>query len=79
MSIKNSNGTIGNRTRDLPACSAAPQPTAPPRAKGKSMVCNNASWVHERAKFRLFNTVELHLFGLSGTASHPDLQKIRII
>ena len=24
--------TIGNRTRDLPACSAASQPTAPPRA-----------------------------------------------
>jgi hypothetical protein len=23
---------IGNRTRDLPACSAVPHPTAPPRA-----------------------------------------------
>ena len=29
---KNSNDTIGNRTRDLPACSAVPLPTAPPRA-----------------------------------------------
>ena len=29
MSMKNSNDTIGNRTRDLPACSAVPQPTAP--------------------------------------------------
>ena len=29
--MKNSNDTIGNRTRDLPACSAVPQPTAPPR------------------------------------------------
>jgi hypothetical protein len=28
MSIKNTNDTIGNRTRDLPACSAVPQPTA---------------------------------------------------
>jgi hypothetical protein len=27
MSMKNSNDTIGNRTRDLPACSAVPQPT----------------------------------------------------
>ena len=27
-----SNDTMGNRTRDLPACSAVPQPTAPPRA-----------------------------------------------
>jgi len=32
MSMKNSNDTIGNRTRDLPACSAVPQPTAQPRA-----------------------------------------------
>ena len=30
--MKNSNDTIGNRTRDLSACSAEPQPTAPPRA-----------------------------------------------
>ena len=29
--MKNSNDTMGNRTRDLPACSAVPQPTAPPR------------------------------------------------
>jgi hypothetical protein len=28
--VKNSNGTIGNRTRDHPACGAVPQPTAPP-------------------------------------------------
>jgi len=31
MSIKNSNATIGNRTRDLPVCSAVPKPTALPR------------------------------------------------
>ena len=32
MSMKNSSGTIGNRTRDLPSCTAVPQPTAPPAA-----------------------------------------------
>jgi hypothetical protein len=32
MSMKNSNDTIGNRTRDLPVHSAVPQPTAPPLA-----------------------------------------------
>jgi len=32
MSMQNSNGTIGNRTRDLPVCSAVPQPTVPSRA-----------------------------------------------
>ena len=26
--MKNSNDSIGNRTRDLPACSAVPQPSA---------------------------------------------------
>jgi hypothetical protein len=31
MTIKNSNDTIGNRTRDLPTFSAVPQPTALPR------------------------------------------------
>ena len=31
MSMKNSSDTVGNRTRDLLACSAVPQPTAPPR------------------------------------------------
>ena len=30
--MKNSNDTIGNRTRDLSTCSAVPQPNAPPRA-----------------------------------------------
>jgi hypothetical protein len=29
--MKNSSDTIGNQTRDLPACGAVPQPTAPPR------------------------------------------------
>ena len=32
VSTKNSSDTIGNRTRDLTAYSAVPQPTAPPRA-----------------------------------------------
>ena len=32
MSMKNPNDTIGNRSRDLPACSAVPQPTVPSAA-----------------------------------------------
>jgi hypothetical protein len=31
MSMKNSSATTGNQTRDVPAYSAVPQPTAPPR------------------------------------------------
>jgi len=30
--MKNFSDPIGNRTRELPFCSALPQPTAPPRA-----------------------------------------------
>ena len=32
MSMINSNDAFGNRTRELPACSPVPQPTAPSRA-----------------------------------------------
>ena len=33
--MKNSYDTIGNRTRDLPACCAVHQPTAPPRTPAR--------------------------------------------
>ena len=33
--MKNSNDTVGNRTRDLPACIAVPQQIAPTRAPEK--------------------------------------------
>jgi len=32
VSMEKSNDTIGNRTRNLPACSTVPEPTALPRA-----------------------------------------------
>ena len=35
--MKNSNDTTGNRAREPPACSAVPQPTAPPRAHTLSL------------------------------------------
>ena len=40
MSMKNSSETIENRTRDLPACSAVPQPTPPPHTMPYSMCLN---------------------------------------
>jgi hypothetical protein len=36
MSMKNSNDTIGNQTRDLLACSAIPNPNAPPRVPSEN-------------------------------------------
>jgi hypothetical protein len=45
--MKKSSDIIGNRPRDLPACSAVPQPTALPRAQlvyiGKSRMISCAS------------------------------------
>jgi hypothetical protein len=41
MLMKNSNDTVGNRTRVLPACSAVPQPTASPRTPLLTNVSNN--------------------------------------
>jgi hypothetical protein len=44
--MKKSNDTIGNRTRDLPACSAVPQPTASPRAVWKNHQNNHERMLH---------------------------------
>jgi hypothetical protein len=35
--MKNPNDPIGNRTHNLPACSAVPQPTAPPSTVVKNV------------------------------------------
>jgi hypothetical protein len=43
--MKNANDTIGNRTRDLPACSAVPQTTTTPRAP--FLVNMNINLLHE--------------------------------
>jgi len=41
--MKNSNDTIGNRNRDLPTCSAVPQPHAPRRTPKVLVDLHNAS------------------------------------
>ena len=45
--MKISNYTIGNRIRDLPTCSAVPQPSAPPLLCRRSYTYNTASFVQE--------------------------------
>jgi len=48
--MKNSDDTIGNQTRNLPACSAVPQPTAPPHAPlfvSSVCKCVVAQWLLE--------------------------------
>jgi hypothetical protein len=86
MSTKNSNDTIRNRTRDLPACSAVPQPTAPPRAPNKTYIkttikiSNYSFWKAwhrmERKKYSLIadstNGYFLWLAILCRTANFPS-------
>jgi hypothetical protein len=67
MSMKNSNDTIENRTRDLPACSAVPQPTAPPRALEllRSTVVLNSHYLLVKiviGNFAVFSNSQLALF-----------------
>jgi len=45
--MKNSNDTIGNRTHDLLACSAVPQPTALQRAPLSKHVENSNTYIIE--------------------------------
>jgi hypothetical protein len=49
MSLKNSSDTIRNRTRDLPNCSAVPQPTAPP---SDPITLSIISWIFKRSILR---------------------------
>jgi hypothetical protein len=62
MSMKNSNDTIGNRTHDLPACSAVYQPTAPPAA------CSAFHSAKPQTKYN-----DLHFTAFSVVIS-PDIQ-----
>jgi len=57
--MKNSSDTIGNKTCDLPACSALPPPTAPSRAHFLQYLT-----------IKIGQQLDLNAFGcLSGTAT----------
>jgi len=66
MSIKNSNDTIGNRTRDLAACSAVPQRTTPPAACPQSVFVSTKI-ISDR---RFFNCFVGWLLGCSCISSN---------
>ena len=59
MSIKNPNDTFGNRTYNLPACSALPQPAASARAskRGDKKVQTKAEKPFAPMKDAYANTV----------------------
>jgi hypothetical protein len=69
MPLKNSNDTIGNRTHDVPACSAVPQPTAPPCAPWSSIMHISNLW------YLITNMITLNAVILQLTVSNSICQK----
>jgi hypothetical protein len=72
--MKNSNDTIGNRTRDVPACGTVPQPTAPPRAPLNSinhlMFVTKTDFHEVRTPIFLWNSYSKMLIKFRLTSKH---------
>ena len=67
LSMKNSNDTIGNQTRDLPVWNAVPQPTAPPRTSIVLILCSIlCGVVRSMHKFACRFVTEDTLIAISG-------------
>ena len=69
MSIKISRDNIGNRTRDLPTCSAVPQPTTLPRVPYNGVSGGQSS---NLARLFLINFLLLTMY-LFSTTPHSSL------
>jgi len=65
--MKDSSDTIGDRTRDLPACIEVPQPTAPPRASSIQYIFQNEILLKSGRAMTEANR------GSSGSISGPSL------
>jgi len=74
MLIINSNNTIGNRTRDLPACSSVPQPTAPPRAPNTTTTTTNNNNNNNNNNYNKYFTGEITLH-VAQTVNTEQLQR----
>jgi hypothetical protein len=55
--MRNSNDTIGNRTRDIPACGVVAQSTAPPRAPSLKLIYNIYSQAAPRREHCVWRTL----------------------
>jgi hypothetical protein len=73
MSVKNCSDTIGNRTRDVPTCSAVSQPTALPRAPSKRVLSRNTSKMQLVVEFIIPKFTEDSTCFERHTAHHQEL------
>ena len=72
--MKNSNVIIGNRTRDIPTCSAVPQPTAPPRApRYYIIIIMNVKTGNKFYERRFFHEIIILLVSLPTEPSYLQL------
>jgi hypothetical protein len=82
MSMKNSNDTIGNRTRDLPTCSAVLQPTALPHApkyRKQYNIFSSSTCVSLLALETLHKKTTIALLETGMLTDQHNLNKIRIL
>jgi hypothetical protein len=81
--MKKSNDTIGNRTHDLPACSAVRQPTAPPAACPSLVLLRMTDFgecvdrVKTHILFLLYSKPTHAL--LLNTLSHPHFKTLKLL
>ena len=76
--MKNSNDTIGNRTRDLPACSAVPQPTEPPRDPQSGNISRWKCAVHTQGSCSIEEYVNFVYFTIRNTEQFKFQLKVRL-
>ena len=74
--MKNSNDTIGNRSRDLPACSAMPQPTAPQRSSDAT--CTDKAIPLEKKNRRNVNAFSGTDMTIADSVGQGGLQTYRV-
>jgi glycine cleavage system protein P-like pyridoxal-binding family len=82
MKMKNSSDTIGNRTRELPARSAVPQPTAPTRAPNNNNNSNNNNKVIPvitGATGTISKAFRKYVINMPGNHEVKELQKTAIL
>ena len=70
---ENPTDTIGNQSRDLPACSGVPQPTVPLHAPVKCEIQNNYSELSTKKQKNYKSFSIIYNSVLTMTRQHPDM------
>ena len=78
--MKNSNDNIGNRNRDLPTCSAVPEPTVLPRAPNVNSIVSKGSGCRVRVdKVRFPLEAGIIIFGTLSMYKYKGKKKCKVV